>query len=415
MRSAVSILALALAMVPGVTAAKPQAAPSTAQAEQTCPWKAAWASSQMLPDAVNALPAGALEGATLRQIVRPAITGGQVRVRFSNVFGQSPLRIGGATLARSANNATSDIVPATLRALRFAGQPGVVIPPGGEWLSDPIAWNGTPFEDLAISVHVLADADGQTSHPGSRATSYVARGDAIGAAKLDGATAVDHWYLLSGIEVTSCAAGAGIVVLGDSITDGRGSTTNGNDRWTDFLARRLSGSAAVINQGIGGNRVLLDGLGPNAMARLDRDVLAQPGIGHLIVLEGINDIGTLARRPDASPADHAALVAQVTGAYAQIIARAKARGIAVHGATILPFMGNEYYSPGPASEADRQAINAWIRNSGAFDSVIDLDAVMRDPARPAYLNPAYDIGDGLHPNPAGFQAMAQAVTLSLFD
>ncbi len=410
MRTAISFLALALAMTPAAAAAKspdPQGA--------TCPWKAAWASSQMLPDAANALPAGALDNATLRQIVRPSIAGSHLRVRLSNVFGTTPLRIGAATLARSANNASADIDAATLRTLSFGGSAGAIIPPGGEWLSDPVAWSGGAFQDLVVSVHVLAEPTGQTSHPGSRATSYVVRGDATRASALAGATAVDHWYLLSGIEVSSCEARDGVVVLGDSITDGRGSTTNGNDRWTDFLARRLDGRAAVINQGIGGNRVLLDGLGPNAMARLDRDVLAQPGIRHLIVLEGINDIGTLARQKTATAADHASLVAQVTGAYAQIIARAHARGIKVHGATILPFMGNTFYDPDAASEADRLAINAWIRSSGAFDSVIDLDAVMRDPARPAHLNPAFDIGDGLHPNPAGFRAMADAIPLSLFD
>lgn len=409
MRATVSLLAMALAISPA-TAHEEQGGDSS-----TCPWMSAWASSQMLPDAANALPDGALDDATLRQIVRSSITGGHLRVRFSNVFGKSPLRIGGATVARSANNASADVVPATVRVLRFAGEAGAVIPPGSEWLSDPIAWSGAPFEDLAISLHVLAGPDGQTSHPGSRATSYVMRGDATSAATLAGATAVDHWYLLSGVEVTSCTAKNGVVVLGDSITDGRGSTTNGNDRWTDFLARRLAGRAAVINQGIGGNRVLLDGLGPNAMARLDRDVLAQSGIAHLIVLEGINDIGNLARQKTGTADDHAALVQQVTGAYAQIIARAHARGIKVHGATILPFMSNEYYSPDAASEADRQAINAWIRTPGHFDSVIDLDAVMRDPARPAYLNPAFDTGDGLHPNPAGFRAMADAVPLALFE
>ena len=407
--------ALSASILTAMTLAGPAYAKTPAEQGQSCPWKAAWASSQMLPDTANSLPPGVLADATLRQIVRPSIGGAELRVRLSNAFGNAPLRIGGATVARSADNKSANIVPATLRPLRFAGKAGAVIPPGGEWLSDPIAWDTDAFDDLAISIHVLAEPDRQTSHPGSRATSYVVTGDRTAAPALPGATGVEHWYLLSGIEVTSCDSGDGIVVLGDSITDGRGSTTNENDRWTDFLARRLAGRAAVINQGIGGNRVLLDGLGPNAMARLDRDVLAQPGVGHLIILEGINDIGTLAREKPASAEAHAALVEQVTGAYAQIIARAHARGIKVHGATILPFMGNEYYHPGAASEADRQAINEWIRTSGAFDSVIDLDAALRDPARPAYLNPAYDIGDGLHPNPAGFRAMAQAVPLALFD
>jgi lysophospholipase L1-like esterase len=417
LRSTVSLLALAL-VAPSLNAMPEASGPAqvgaTAEAAQ-CPWQAAWASSQMLPDAANALPDGALDNATLRQIIRPSLAGTHVRVRFSNAFGTTPLRIGSATLARSANNASADIDAATMQPLRFGGSAGAVIPPGGEWLSDPVRWQGGAFEDLAISLHVLQHPERQTSHPGSRATSYVARGDATRAPGLAGAMAVDHWYLLAGLEVRNCAASPGIAVLGDSITDGRGSTTNGNDRWTDFLAQRLKGRAAVLNQGIGGNRVLLDGLGPNAMARLDRDVLTQPGVRHLIVLEGINDIGNLARGRTPSAEEHAALVAQVTGAYAQIIERAHAHGIKVHGATLLPFMGNDFYNPGAASEADRQAINHWIRTSGAFDSVIDLDAVMRDPARPDHLNPAYDIGDGLHPNPAGFRAMAEAVSLSLFE
>lgn len=415
MRIGVSIFALGLALASPVAGAQndPVAMPESASAG--CPWRAAWASAQMLPDAANALPAGALADGTLRQIVRPSIGGARLRVRFSNVFGKTPLRIGGATLARSADNSRPDIVPATRHPLRFSGKAGAVIPPGGEWLSDPLDWAFGAFEDLAVSIHILADPDGQTSHPGSRATSYVVRGDATAAASLPGARPVDHWYFLSGIEVASCTAHGGIVVLGDSITDGRGSTTNGNDRWTDFLARRLAGRAAVLNQGIGGNRVLLDGLGPSAMARLDRDLLAQPGIAHAIILEGINDIGVLTREKPVSADEHRALVEQVTGAYAQIVARARARGIKVHGATILPFMGNEYYHPDAAAEADRQAINAWIRTPGHFDSVIDLDLVMRDPARPAYLNPAYDTGDGLHPNPAGFRAMAEAVPLALFE
>lgn len=417
MRATIATLAAALAVASPAASARAPAAPRPPASAKSpmCPWKTAWASSQMLPGSDNTLPQGSLKDATLRQVIRPSIGGTHVRVRFSNVFGKAPLRISGATLALSAHNASADIVPSSLHVLRFGGQTSATVPPGGEWLSDPVAWSAQAFQDLAVSIHLADDPDGQTSHPGSRATSYLVPGDASAMPTLVGATRFDRWYLLSGLEVTSCAPGGGIAALGDSITDGRGSTTNGNDRWTDFLARRLGGRVAVINQGIGGNRVLLDGLGPNAVARLDRDVLALPGISHLIVLEGINDIGGLAREPSATAEDHAALVAQVTGAYAQIIARAHARGIKVHGATILPFMGNEYYSPGPASEADRQAINAWVRTSGHFDSVIDLDAVMRDPARPGHLNPAYDTGDGLHPNPKGFSAMAAAVPLALFD
>ncbi|MCW4462041.1 SGNH/GDSL hydrolase family protein [Sphingomonas sp. BT-65] len=383
-------------------------------AAQACPWRAAWASSQTRPDSANALPAEALADTTLRQIVRSSIAGNQVRVRISNVFGDAPLRIAAATIARSAGNGSARIHPQTLRTLRFADAPGAVVPPGSDWLSDPVTLPIGAFDDLVVSIRVMDARGAQTAHPGSRATSYHVQGDMTAATDLPAAARIDRWHMLSGIEVTSCTARGGIVVLGDSITDGRGSTTNGNDRWTDFLARRLGGRLAVINQGIGGNRVLLDGLGPSAMARLDRDVLAQPGVAHLILLEGVNDLGTLGRDKPATDAQYRALVTQLTGAYAQIVARARARGLRVHGATILPFMGNDYYRPTEAAERARQAINQWIRTRGNFDSVIDFDHALRDPARPAYLAPQFDTGDGLHPNPAGFRAMANAVSLTIF-
>lgn len=388
---------------------------TTAHAQaQRCPWRVAWGSSQLRPDAANSLPATALANTTLRQVVRTSIPGERIRVRISNAFGDAPLHIGAATLARSADNASARTVAGSMYALRFAGAAGAVIAPGSDWLSDPVEMQVAPFSDLTVSLHLVQAPPSQTAHPGSRATSYHVSGDATAAADLARATKTDRWYLLSGVEVASCTARDGIVVLGDSITDGRGATTNGNDRWTDFLARRLQGRAAVINQGIGGNRVLLDGLGPNALARLDRDVLAQPGIRHLIVLEGINDLGTLGRDRPASASAYAALVRQLTAGYAQIVARARARGLKVHGATILPFMGNDYYRPSAEAEVGRGAVNEWIRTEGNFDSIIDLDRALRDPARPAYLLPAYDSGDGLHPNPAGFRAMAQAVDLAIF-
>ncbi|WP_409521436.1 SGNH/GDSL hydrolase family protein [Novosphingobium sp.] len=378
----------------------------------SCPWVAAWGSSQMEPGADNALPAEARRDVTLRQIVRPSIGGSGLRVRFSNAFGDVPLVIEAATLARAVQPGSAAVNAGSVTRLSFSGKRRVTIPPGADWLSDPIDLPLRAFDDLAISIHLAAVPGRQTSHPGSRATSYWLAGDHVADADLPAAAKVDHWYMLSGIEARACGGGA-VVALGDSITDGRGTTTNGNDRWTDVLARRLGGKRAVINQGIGGNRVLLDGLGPNAMARLDRDVLALPGVTHLILLEGINDLGNLTRLQPVSAGEHAAMVEQITGAYAQIVARAHARGIKVHGATLLPYMGTEYYHPDAANEADRQAINAWIREPGHFDGVIDFDKVMRDPARPDRLNPAYDVGDALHPNPAGYKAMGEAIPLEL--
>ncbi len=217
----------------------------------------------------------------------------------------------------------------------------------------------------------------------------------------------------------STPGAAAIVALGDSITDGHGATTNGNDRWTDILAERLQASPAtsnigVSNQGIGGNHLLTDGLGPSALARFDRDVLAPAGVEWLIVFEGVNDLGGLARNGEVPAADHAALVQHILAAYQQIIVRAHAHGLRVYGATITPYVGCAYYHPGPLSEADRQAANQWIRAAGHFDAVLDFDAVVRDPQHPDQLFPAFDCGDHLHPSPAGYKAMATAIPLTLF-
>jgi lysophospholipase L1-like esterase len=294
----------------------------------------------------------------------------------------------------------------------------VTIPAGASYLSDPVAMAAVPLAVLAVSLHLPEAPDRQTGHPGSRSTSYLVHGDQSAAADLANAQKVEHWYQLAGIEVEAPAAAGAVVTLGDSITDGHGATTNGNDRWPDRLAERLQATPAtrglsVLNQGIGGNRLLLDGLGPNALARFDRDVLAQPGVRTVVLLEGVNDLGTFTRDAPASPEGHAALVAQLIGAYRQIVERAHAQGVKVIGATILPYGGNSYYHPDAANEADRQAINRWIREPGHFDGVVDFDRVTRDPAHPDHLRPDFDSGDHLHPSPKGYKAMADAVPLAL--
>jgi len=272
---------------------------------------------------------------------------------------------------------------------------------------------------LAVTFHLDAPPARQTGHPGSRATSYYVHGDFVSAANLIEPKHVDHWYQVAGIDVQTGPGGAAIAVIGDSITDGHGATTNGNDRWTDVLARRLQDSPStrnigVSNQGIGGNHLLTDGLGPNVLSRFDRDALAPAGVQWVIVFEGVNDLGGLARLDEVTAAEHAALVRRVVAAYQQVIARAHAHGLRVYGATITPYVGSTYYHPGPMSEADRQAVNQWIRTALHFDSVIDFDAVVRDPQHPDQLLPIYDCGDHLHPSPAGFKAMGDAVPLDLF-
>jgi lysophospholipase L1-like esterase len=255
-----------------------------------------------------------------------------------------------------------------------------------------------------------------TSHPGSRTTSYLIAGDRADDAALDGATPVDHWYLLSGLEVWSEPATATVVVLGDSLTDGRGSTTNGNDRWPDQLVDRLQGHAATVgvgvaNQAAGGNRVLDDGLGPNAMSRLDRDVFACAGAAWVFVFEGINDIGTAA----ATPAAQKQVADDLIGAYGQIIRQAHGHGLRVYGATITPLGGHDYDDPGGLRENTRQAVNAWIRGASGFDAIVDFDAVVRDPADERRARREFDVGDGLHLNPSAYRALAEAVPLSLFE
>ncbi len=382
-------------------------------------WVGSWATSQQIPEPQNALASDDLRDATLRQIVHLSEGGASLRVHLSNAFGTVPLHFTSVHIARPISAGTAKIDPASDKALSFSGSSDVTVPAGAEFISDPVDYPVAALSNLAITMHLDTPPARQTGHPGSRATSYLAHGDLVSAVDLPDAKRVDHWYQLAGVDVIAPSNAAAVVALGDSITDGHGATTNGNDRWTDVLAQRLQSSpatrtVAVLNQGIGGNRLLADGLGPNALARFDRDVLAQPGVRYLIVLEGVNDLGGLARNGEVSAAEHAALVRRIEEAYQQIVLRAHAHGIKVIGGTVLPYTGSDYYHPGPSSEADRQAVNQWIRTPGHFDEIVDFDKVARDPAHPDRLLPEYDSGDHLHPSPAGYNAMATAIPLSLF-
>jgi lysophospholipase L1-like esterase len=382
-------------------------------------WVASWGASQQIPEPQNAIATDDLRDATMRQIFHLSVGGPALRVHISNAFGTEALHFTSVHIARPVSPSSSVIDPATDRPLTFAGSNEVTVPPGTEFLSDPLNYPVTALSDLSITFHLDAPPRGQTGHPGSRATSYLVHGDFVAAPNLLDAKHMDHWYQITGIDVLALPEAASIVALGDSITDGHGATTNGNDRWTDVLAQRLQASPntrniGVSNQGIGGNHLLIDGLGPNALARFDRDVLAPAGVRWVILFEGVNDLGGLARNGEVTPPEHAALVKRVLSAYEQIVLRAHAHGLRVLGATITPYAGSDYYHPGPLSETDRQAVNTWIRAAGHFDAVIDFDSVVRDPQHPDRLLPTYDCGDHLHPSPAGYRAMGEAISLSLF-
>ncbi|MFB4275537.1 SGNH/GDSL hydrolase family protein [Nonomuraea sp. MTCD27] len=384
-------------------------------------WVTTWTAMPQLTEPGNMPPPPyAKEGlvladTTLRQTVRVSAGGRWVRLRLSNAFGGAPLPITRVAVALPEGGAAgvSAIRPGSSRPVTFSGRTSFVVPMGAHAVSDPLELDLAPGSVLTVTVRLDRGQPSSelTSHPGSRTTSYLATGDHVDASDLPDATAVDHWYLLSGVEVRAGRDTGTLVLLGDSLTDGRGSTTNGNDRWPDRLFDRLPGGVAVANQGAGGNRVLDDGLGPSALARLDRDVLAQPAARWLLVFEGVNDLGTAEPTRDAQERTAADLIA----AYEQIIVRAQARDLLVYGATLTPFGGHDPYDdPHGFRESARQAVNAWIRTAGRYDAVIDFDRAVLDPAAPGRLSAAYDGGDHLHLSPAGYHALATAVPATLF-
>ncbi|MBV9883660.1 MAG: SGNH/GDSL hydrolase family protein [Sphingomonadaceae bacterium] len=380
-------------------------------------WVGTWASSQQVPEPNNALPPEQLTDVTLRQLMRVTLGGSRLRIRISNVFGTTPLRIDHVRIARTPGGDSARILPGGASAT-FAGRGDVIVPAGAELSSDPIAFPLPPLATVAVTMHVPAPPAQQTSHPGSRATSWLLHGDRVDDLDLPGAQGVEHWFLLSGIDIEAPAAAA-IVTFGDSITDGRGVTHSGNNRWPDVLAERLQADPrtrrlAVLNHGVGGGRVLDDGAGPNALARFERDVLAMPGVRYVLILEGVNDLGTFTRGAPQSPEAHAELVRRLIQAYAEMIRRGHERGLTIIGGTIIPFGGFALYHPTGVNEADRQAVNAWIRAPGHFDAVVDFDALLRDPAHPERMREGMDSGDHIHPSLAGYRAMGEAVPLALF-
>jgi lysophospholipase L1-like esterase len=389
-------------------------------------WVDSWVSMPQLTEPGNMPPPpftqddGVFDDATLRQTIRVSVGGRNLRLRFSNAFGGAALPITKVSVALPTGGQAgiASIEPKTSRSVTFHGGSSVVIPVGAQMVSDPLKFPVAPGSILTVTIYL---ADGQastdiTSHPGSRTTSYMLAGDHVADTDLSGATTADHWYFLSGLEVWAKHATAAAVMLGDSLTDGRGSTTNKNDRWPDQLLDRLqshpsTSDIAIVNQAAGGNRVLNDGLGPNVLARFDRDVLAQSGVEWLVVFEGVNDIGTA----EATPQAQKEVADRLIAAYDQIIVCAHAQGIRVYGATLTPFGGNTMYDdPDGYREGARNIVNTWIRTGHRFDAVIDFDRAARDPSDPGRLLPAYDVGDHLHLNPTGYKALADAVPAALF-
>jgi lysophospholipase L1-like esterase len=375
-------------------------------------WVATWGAS---PDSAEP----SIGGSTIRQIVRTSVGGTRVRLRLSNLFGPAPLTLGPARVALQAR--AGAIVPSSDRPVTFGGARTAVLGAGQDVLSDPVDLAVPALAHLAVTLHVPPGAGPSTTHGVAMQTAYFLPGDATAVTVFPSGNADASRYFLTGVEVEAAAGAAAVVVLGDSITDGVGSTADRDVRWPDALAARLqanpaTASIAVVNAGIAGNRILNDGrapyIGPSSLSRFDRDVLDVPGVRWIILLQGSNDVS--AAEMLTTPEDRVSAGQIIEGMNA-LIRRARARGIAIVGATLLPNEGMKRpFTNTDAGREKRRAINDWIRTAGAFDAVIDFERVMSDPARPGWLRPAFDSGDHLHPNDAGFAAMAAAVDTTLF-
>lgn len=373
-------------------------------------WVATWATAEQVVEPHNCPPAPGLEGNSIRQIVQTSISGKEVRVKFSNEFSQGPVTINAAEIAQAATaGSSSDIIEGTEVSLTFGGNKSVTIEPGKLVTSDPVKFPMSERQNVAITMHMgHASSTSVTGHPGSRTDSYIAEGQT---SDFTGAVKTAHWYIINAIEIKAEKNARAIVVLGNSITDGRGSTTNEQNRWTDNLSRRLLANkktrrVSVLNMGLGGNCVLQGGLGPTGKSRYPRDLFQQEGVKYIILFEGVNDLG--------GRGDAIAKANQIIEVYKQIIDEAHERGIKVYGAPVMQFKGNNYYSEN--HEAGRQLLNDWIRNGGYCDGVIDFDAVMGNPDDPAQLNPKYLFeNDYLHPNAEGYVQMGNCIDLKLFE
>ena len=397
-------------------------------------WIDTWASMPQLTEPANLPPApfnqtGAVfVNATVRQTLHMTVGASQIRLKISNAFGLTNLPITAVTVALPVNGTAGihQVQASTLQKVTFSGRSDISIPNGALAVSDPINFKIKPQSMLTVSIYL---ATGQTtnsitSHPGSRTTSWWQFGDAVSAPALTvsdpKAQSAAHWYFVSAVEAWVPRSTGTLALLGDSITDGRGSTTDQNNRWPDQLLARLqknprTRNIAISNLAAGGNRILADGLGPNALGRVERDILAHPGVKYVLVFEGVNDIGTAAPTADAQ----AAVYSGLTQAYAQIVTRIHAFGLPVFGATITPFSAPANFTGQPYSDPERektrQKVNKWIRESGVFDEVLDFDAVLRDPAEKSRLRGEFDSGDYLHPNVRGYQEVAERFDVGVFE
>lgn len=393
-------------------------------------WVATWAAAPQAgrggasPTAPQAAPAQApppgaqfrngFNNQTVRMVVHTSIGGRRVRIQLSNAFGNAPMMIGAAHIAIRSKD--SEIAPASDRALSFNGRPSCTIAPGALLLSDAVDLNVPELGDLAVSLYLPGETGPPTLHNLGLHTTYISKeGDLTAQPAIPDALVSQSFYWLASVDVLAPARFAALVAFGDSITDGARSTPDTNHNWPSFLAQRLlanrGATVAVVNEGIAGNRVLSDGQGVNALARFDRDVLSQAGVKWVTLLEGINDIRNGTR--DGVPPNEALSSADdVIAGLRQLAERAHTHGIKVIGCTLTPFAGEQYFND--RTESYRQVVNRWIRTSGAFDAVVDLDAVVRDPNDPTHIRTEFDAGDHLHPNDAGYKAMAEAIDLAIF-
>lgn len=383
---------------------------ATVLGKTTKKWVGTWSTAPQLVETGNMPPPPGLTNNSLRQIVRISIGGDTIRIKFSNEFSTSTVTIKSVQIAVSAGESTINVL--TNKELKFNGNSEITMNAGAVIISDPIAFKLTPRMEIAITIYYGQTSATVTGHPGSRTTSYIVTGNTTTMIDFTGAVTTDHWYNINAIDVLAPSTAACVAILGNSITDGRGSTTNMQNRWPDVFSESLLKNSntqhvGVLNMGIGGNCVLSGGLGPTGISRYNRDILDQSGVRWAVVFEGVNDIGGVKSDTAATTTAN-----NLIAAYMKMIAKAHEKNIRIYGATITPFNGNGYYNQ--YSEACRNTVNQWIRSNGNYDACIDFDKVMRNPKDTMKLFlPAYQ-NDGLHPDASGYKTMGESINLNLF-